>query len=272
MKELDKRIYDIFSKNNIEYVSAIPFEKCRVINERKLGTLGFAPCTAIVFAMPYFSGLHEANISLYAVCRDYHMYAHRLFETVISELFRIFPSFHFKGFADSSPIDEVSAAAMCGIGVLGQNDMIITDKYSSFVFLGAVLCDVPFDNISSRSDFEIKRCIGCGKCKDSCPKEKHGQCLSSLTQKKGELEDAEREYISEYGSVWGCDICQLVCPYTKKAVEEGNITPIEFFKTELIKILDKQTVEKMSKEQFEQRAFSWRGKQTVLRNIDIWEK
>ncbi len=269
---MNKKISDIFASYDIEYVSALPFGICKTINSRKLENLGFMPVSAIVFAIPYFSGLHNGNISLYAVCEDYHIYASQLFLLLQDRLAEMFPDAQFKGFADSSPIDEVNAAAMCGLGVIGENGMLITEKYSSFVFIASILCDIAFDELSEKRTFEIKRCIECGKCKEACPKSKYGQCLSSLTQKKGELTESDKEYIMKYGYVWGCDICQLVCPYTEKMLKTGTVTPIDFFKENLINSLNKNDLEEMSKEFFSRRAFSWRGKNTILRNILLWEE
>ena len=84
-----------------------------------------------------------------------------------------------------------------------------------------------------------------------------------------ELSEDEQKLIKRYGSAWGCDICAAVCPYTKKAVAEGNTTPIGFFKNDRIIRLTSETVENMDKQTFRQRAFAWRGKKTVLRNLEI---
>lgn len=94
-------------------------------------------------------------------------------------------------------------------------------------------------------------------------------CLSFITQKKGELSEEERELIKRYGSAWGCDICAAICPYTKKAVSDGNVTPVRFFAEDRIVRLTAEAVEGMDKQTFRSRAFAWRGKKTVLRNLEI---
>ncbi len=271
MNGLDKRITDEFAEHNIEYVSAIPFEKCRIINERKLCTLGFTPRTVIIFAVPYFTGLHSGNISLYAMCKDYHLYFKSLFVCLESRLAEFFPNANFKGFADSSPIDEVTAAGQAGIGLIGKNRMLITEKYSSFVFLGSLLSDISFESVSSEADFSPCYCTGCGKCTESCPTLKCGCCLSELTQKKGELSELEKEYMKNCGYAWGCDICQLACPYTEKMIASGTVTPIDFFKNDLVFSLSKDLIQNTDRECFSQRAFSWRGKAVLLRNLSVWE-
>ena len=97
-------------------------------------------------------------------------------------------------------------------------------------------------------------------------------CLSAVTQKKGELSAEESALILRYGSAWGCDICAAVCPYTKKAIAEGNTTPVEFFKTDRIANLTTNMVKAMDKETFRARAFAWRGRKTILRNLEIFGK
>lgn len=95
-------------------------------------------------------------------------------------------------------------------------------------------------------------------------------CLSSLTQKKGELTEIEQEMIKKYASAWGCDICQEVCPYTERALKGGSIyTNIEFFKESRTPYLTSEAIENMSDEEFLSRAYSWRGRQTILRNLKI---
>ena len=100
-----------------------------------------------------------------------------------------------------------------------------------------------------------------------------GQCLSALTQKKGELAQDEINAIKKYGSAWGCDICQQVCPHTEKAKKNGTIyTNIEYFKTDLTPHLTSDLVRSMSDAKFSMRAYSWRKKDTILRNLEILEK
>ena len=94
------------------------------------------------------------------------------------------------------------------------------------------------------------------------------ECLSAITQKKGALTDDEAEMMLANGSIWGCDVCQNVCPYTKNA----EYTPIEYFNTDVITELDTALVDSMSDEEFFSRPFSWRGRDVIRRNCLIYDK
>ncbi len=270
MNGLDERIERIFSENNIEYVSACPFELCSVINPRAEGRIGFIPRSVIIFAVPYFAGTASGNISLYAVSEDYHYYFKELFGVLIPHLAQLFPTRRFRGFSDSSPIDEVKCALYARLGVLGDNSMLINEKYSSFVFLGEILTDIEYDKISTFGEWRIEHCEGCGECKRACPSKKHGlECLSSLTQKKGILDEASERLITDRGMAWGCDMCQLACPHTKKMLKEKIVTPIEFFHKNRIECLTTQRLDGMGEDEFSRRAYSWRGRAVIARNLRL---
>ena len=102
--------------------------------------------------------------------------------------------------------------------------------------------------------------------------EKIGVCLSALTQKKGELNEEDANVIKKHGSVWGCDICQEVCPHTIRAIDSGTIyTYIDFFKQDVISTLTKEILDSMSEEDFKRRAYSWRGRPTIDRNLSLFD-
>ena len=108
---------------------------------------------------------------------------------------------------------------------------------------------------------------------NSCPVgcDKHG-CLSAITQKKGDLTEAEKELILANGSAWGCDICQKICPHTQKALKSDSIySNIPFFSEKRTSRLTYQMVEEMSEDEFKERAYSWRGKGVLLRNLLLLE-
>ena len=85
-----------------------------------------------------------------------------------------------------------------------------------------------------------------------------------------EVLGVEIEAIKKYGSAWGCDICQEICPYTLHAKRQGTIyTEVEFFKKDLIPQLTSEILNAMTDEDFSCRAYSWRGRGVIERNLDI---
>lgn len=264
-------VKDYLSKLNIELVGAVSLADCKIVREYKLkdfNTSDLSSLSAVMIAVPYLTRHEMQNISSYAIPRDYHLFFKQLFDDLIPKLNERYPDARFQGFADNSPIDEINAAATCGLGMLGDNGMLITEKYSSYVFLGEIITDYPIECGIN----EIKHCLKCGKCQLACPMGKIGKCLSALTQKKGELDISEIDAIRKYGSAWGCDICQEVCPYTLHAKRKGTIyTEVDFFKTDLIPRLNEALISTMSDDEFAKRAYSWRGRNVITRNLKILE-
>ncbi len=260
------------AKFEIELVCTIPLSECNVIRPYKLKNAGLdesCELSVIIFAIPYYTKQKGRNISAYAIPRDYHHFARLLFDGLIPKLCAKYPQYKFAGFADNSPIGEVHAAAMSGLGILGDNMMLITEKYSSYIFLGEIITDHP---LPRKDHYEIKGCRHCGLCRASCPMGEIGECLSALTQKKGELSKDEKKHLVSHGSAWGCDICSEVCPYTEAALKNGTIySPIEFFNRQNTPMLTSELINSMSDEQFSQRAYSWRGREIILRNLKLLE-
>ncbi len=261
-------------KFNIELCSSISLEECEIIRPYLLKNNGLDPTcgTAIIFAVPYLTEISagKRNISSYAVSRDYHIFFQSLFDTVIPRLKEKYPEYRFFGFTDHSPINEIDAAARTGLGVKGLNHLLITEKYSSYIFIGEIITDAILPSHAG----QVNSCIKCGKCISACPCSANiFLCLSSLTQKKGELCEDERIKIKESGCAWGCDICQQVCPYTVAATKAQTIyTKIDFFNEYLTPSLTSCGIEEMNEEEFKCRAYSWRGKSTIVRNLKILEE
>lgn len=225
---------------------------------------------AIVFLIPYYyppAYVDGINISKYARARDYHLFATEFYGRILPKLREVVPSESFTGCCDISPINEKIAAAHAGLGVIGKNSLLINKKYGSYCFIGSILTSyLPKEH----KDFEIEYCSGCGKCVLSCPGKaltEHGidadKCISAITQKKQRSDD-EMALLKTLGAIWGCDVCQDVCPLNKGIQE----TPIEFFKTDIAKNITREYIECMSDNEFKQRAFAWRGKKVLLQNID----
>ena len=261
---------EILGKYGVEFVGAVPFSVCRVfaediITRRGVGVSDIA--SAILFLVPYYyAEKEESNISVYARAQDYHFFFEKLYAQIIPELEKHYGA-RFFGFADKSAINEVHAASCAGLGMIGDNGLIINEKYGSFVFIGEILTDLGTDELGYdvQTSFAPSFCEHCHACRRACPMNDGVGCLSFVTQKKGELSEEEIALIKKYGSAWGCDICSEVCPHTKKAISEGNVTPIEFFRNDRIVRIDSDMINDMNKTDFRKRAFAWRAAATGRR-------
>ncbi len=262
----------ILEKYNIDCFGLIPLSECKITKPYLLEREGIANGSAVILAVPYFTKACLApnrNLSAYAVSRNYHTFFEILYADILPILRDRFPNNRFAGFADHSPIAEVEAASRAGLGAIGKNHLLLTPKYASYVFLGEIITDMPTDRIAK----DITYCEDCGVCQRLCPASECGGCLSALTQKKGALSDEEQHIIRRYGSVWGCDICQEVCPHTKKALKCGTLfTSVAYFQEQNIAHLNNTVLETLSPDAFAERAFSWRGRETIQRNLKIMEK
>ena len=245
-----------------------PFEsiKNRLIDCRGRQKLPENAETIIVFLFPYYlgDGKYEGyDISKYAVVPDYHDVILPLLQNACDRLKEKFPNEEFVTFTDNSPIPEVNVAVYAGLGVKGRNGLFISKEYGSWVFIGEIVTTLKI----KAERHEIKSCIGCNKCAEACPtgsitaegvnKE---TCLSHVTQRKGELTQEEKKLIIKSGCLWGCDICQNVCPM--------NIN----IKTNLHKVFKSDIRLTADADILDGRAYGWRGRKTIERNINIFYK
>lgn len=264
---------------------AIPLSLCRPGKTYLLDRVGIPSSgTAILFAVPYLVTADVSdprrNLSLYAVPKDYHGYMKELETTVLLSLGQSFPDRTFALFADHSPILEVDAAARAGLGVLGLNGLLITPDYGSFVFLGEMVTDADYTTVTGEPipafPAEPPLCEECGACLTACLMEcrdgDRTRCLSALTQKKGDLTAEETDAVLLGGLVWGCDICQLACPHNLRVIREGHDTSIPYFTDDRLTRLDSRILSAMPDEAFSSRAYAWRGRKVIARNISLFEE
>ena len=228
----------------------------------------------IVCAFPYYvDKAEESNLSKYCYGEDYHIVAKRYLQQICDFLEEEINNFEYKFFVDNGPLVDRYLAYQSGIGYFGINNNIITDEYGSYIFIGYIV-----NNYEFYTDNPLpKTCIKCNKCVKYCPGNailgnfelNPRRCLSYITQKKDDLSEEEINLIKENKMVFGCDICQEVCPHNKGI----SITNIEEFKTNLITKLDYNEINDISNKEFKRRygnrAFSWRGKKIIQRNIEI---
>ncbi len=251
-----------FSKFNID-----TFGVCdaRLYNEH----MGTSYDRCIVALFPYFCGYPEdSNISIYTHGKDYHLVTSAVLNRVAQNL----SLSDYKVHSDIGPAIERELCVRSGLAFMGRNGMCINDKYGSWFFIGYIVCTGDFE-ISS--PMPQRECLNCMKCVRSCPAKALEDgfccdtCLSYITQKKGELTEVEKAYIRENQSVFGCDICQRVCPHN----ENVRHTEIEEFLSDRITHLSMDDVapltNKTFKKRYGDRAFAWRGKGVIERNLRI---
>lgn len=266
------RLDEIFAEEKIEYFSVVDYSECLPFNKRLAISLPFVPRSVIVYLLPYYTGKTE-NISLYSASLDYHIIIGEIQERIIEKLKKLYPVSSFEGFTDHSPINEIAAAVKARLGAVGDNGLLLNEKYGSFVFLADILTDIPCEELISNADRrdmpQLALCTHCGRCKAACPtgvlRGESSDCLSAITQRRGELSEAEKKMMRKFNTAWGCDICQTSCPVNKCPV----LTPIDAFWRDRISFITYELLSSMSDEEFAKRAYAWRGRRTVLRNLEI---
>ena len=145
--------------------------------------------------------------------------------------------------------------------------LLINEKYGTYVFIADIVTDVPPEALGAIKPQPLSTCSHCGACRRACPtgilRGECDKCLSAITQRKGELDENELELMRKFDTVWGCDVCQTVCPHNR----HPEITPIEFFHKDRIEYLTSDILTALTKDELKSRAFGWRGRKTIERNL-----
>ena len=231
------------------------------------------PRTVLTAAFPYYAGARPGNLSLYARGEDYHRVVVRRLNTICDHLRQIYPEESFFPSADSSPLPEREAAWLSGIGLRGASGLLILPPYGTYVFLGTILTGAALE---APERPPAPDCPRCGACRAACPAGALGEggpdpsrCLSELTQRKGELTEAEEAFLRAHPLIWGCDFCQRACPYNAAPAR----SPLPEFSTDLVDSLESADLEGLTnrafREKYGNRAFAWRGPGPLRRNLAL---
>jgi epoxyqueuosine reductase len=167
----------------------------------------------------------RAFVSRYALGRDYHKLMRSRMQRLADRIGREIGEFRYRVFTDSAPVMEVELASKAGLGWRGKHTLLLNREAGSYFFLGEIYTDLPLPVDGAQSD----HCGTCRKCLDVCPTRAFigpyqidaRRCISYLTiEHKGPIPEELRPLIGN--RVYGCDDCQLVCPWNRFAAASAE--------------------------------------------------
>ena len=270
-----------FNKKNIE-------EKCDPF-------LTMKSCkTIIVLGLPYYIESSEENemipkeklfrgrLARIAWGEDYHQVFQRRMKNLGELLQKENPDIRYQSYVDTGPLVDRFLASKAGLGFYGYNNLFYHLQYGSFVFYGYMLIDQDIDY--REIDDQVEKiqlhyqdfCSNCDRCIKACPGKaiekpyrlNASRCVSGVLQKKGILSDEEKSIISD--GIYGCDVCQDVCPYNKDiefSYEPAFIPTDPPAYPDLVELLGLSNKE--FKKMYGNNACAWRGSRVLKRNALI---
>jgi epoxyqueuosine reductase len=211
-------------------------------------------------------------LSRYCRGLDYHQILKERLTKVAQWLEQEVPGCKTLVYVDTGPPLDRAVAERAGVGKWGKNTMLITREYGTWVFLGEMLTDLALPPDTPT----LAACGSCRLCLDACPTQcldewtmDANRCLSYVTQMKGIIPAEYREVMGN--RLFGCDDCQDVCPYNKKARRGMHAAfapnPEVGAEPDLLQLMAMTKGD--FKRWFEPTAAGWRGKTTIQRNAVI---
>lgn len=203
--------------------------------------------------------------------KDYHLILRERMDMLAAYLDQQF-GVASQGYSDTGPLIDTAVARRAGLGFIGKNGLLITESYGSYVYLGYVMTELEI----SSDEVVTYGCGECSKCVTSCPTQAlfgNGsmdakKCLAYQTQKKGVIEEPYRTKMGKM--LYGCDICQMVCPYNKRKDHHIHVEMEPVFEDVAPELSSLFTMNKrMFKERFSYMAGAWRGVHVTRRNAFI---
>jgi len=222
---------------------------------------------------PAISGGAVGKVARCARSLDYHILVEDLCRRVVEKLQKTTgPGFKYRILCDRSPLLERELARNSGLGLIGENCHLINPAYGSYTALGTILIDLDLEPDRANA----ANCHQCGRCRQSCPTGaligpyliNPYLCLSYLTQAPGIFPRKMRSRLG--GQIYGCDICQEVCPHNE-TVKSSPIpeAAFSFFPAEPLLLPLLRLTQKEFKTTIGLTSAGWRGKTTLQRNAII---
>jgi epoxyqueuosine reductase len=162
----------------------------------------------------------KAYVAQYARGRDYHKLMRSRLQRLCDRIAQEVGVFGHRAFSDSAPVMEVALAVKAGLGWRGKHTLLLSREAGSWFFLGEIYCDLPLPPDAEQTE----HCGSCRRCLDVCPTQAivapyqvdARRCISYLTiEHRGAIPEALRPLIGN--RVYGCDDCQIVCPWNRDA-------------------------------------------------------
>ena len=166
----------------------------------------------------------RSRVAQYAWSSDYHDVLGERLEQLAATVRELIPGSTARCYVDAGPVPERELAQLAGLGWIGKNMMLIHPTIGSFTFIGVVLTDAALE---PDLPFEADRCGTCTRCLEACPTQAFvgprnldaRACISYLTiEHRGEFGDTQASQVGEW--VFGCDVCQDVCPWNVSFAHE----------------------------------------------------
>jgi epoxyqueuosine reductase len=176
--------------------------------------------------VPHSSGKQIGKVSRYAWGDDYHEILQARLKELLNFILEREPNANGKVYVDTGPVMEKAWAQRAGIGWLGKHTNIISQEDGSWLFLGEILLDIELEYDSPATD----HCGTCTLCIEACPTDAitepyvvdSNKCISYLTiEHRGEIAKELAEKFDNW--IYGCDICQDVCPWNEKYSRETTV-------------------------------------------------
>ena len=193
------------------------------------------------------------RIALYARGKDYHLVVKRRLFALLQRMQQEEAGVNGRCFVDSAPVLEHAWAVRAGLGWLGRNTLLIRRGLGSFCFIGVVMVNAEFDRYDEPE--QQTYCGTCNRCVEACPTGalKPGEvdarrCLSYHTIENREEYPEEIRRLAG-GRIFGCDVCQEVCPWNRRLAEH-NVP--EFKPSPVVMRLRREDWLEMQEEEFKQ--------------------